>query len=71
MNLMMLKAWILASSVSLQFFARPKRNSRVSFKSIGSLDSGSALSIAKIVGGIPADLLKTVEWSSVWICSKA
>ena len=60
MNLRMFNAWIFASSVSFDYRARSSKNSRVLLSKIGSFDIGSALRIARIVGGIPADLLNTV-----------
>jgi len=71
MNLIMFRAWILESSSSEEVLARFKRNSKVWFKSTGWLLKGSDLKIERMIGGIPADLLKTVLWSSLVILSKA
>ena len=47
------------------------RKSKVTFKRTGSFEEGSALKIPRIVGGIPADLLKIVLKFSYWILSSA
>lgn len=71
MKRMMFKAWILASSRSLEELAKSKRNFKVLLRSKGSLEIGSALRIAIIVGGIPAERLKMVLKFSVVMLSKA
>jgi hypothetical protein len=67
---MIFNACTLASSL-LAFSAKSIKNSNVKFNNTGSLDAGSALKIASIVGGIPADLLKIVLTFSLDILSKA
>jgi uncharacterized membrane protein len=59
-NLRIFNAWIFELSVSFELRAGSRRKSRVLLSKIGSFERGSALSIARIVGGIPADLLRTV-----------
>ena len=61
----------MESSRSDEDLAKSKRKVRVLFRSRGSLCKGSALRIAMIVGGIPADLLKIVLIFSVVMLSKA
>ena len=68
---MMFRACIFASSSSDEVLARFKRKSSVWLRRTGWLLSGSALRMAMMVGGIPADLLKIVLWFSFVILSKA
>ena len=67
---MILRAWIFESSLSA-VWASFNKNSKVVFSKTGSFERGSALKIAIIVGGIPADLLRIVLKFSVVILSKA
>ena len=60
----MFKAWTLESSFSA-VSAKFIRKFKVLPRSIGSTCNGSALKIARIVGGIPADLLNIVLRFSV------
>lgn len=70
MYLIMLRACIFESSFSA-VYAKLIKKSRVILSSTGSLAIGSALSIAIIVGGMPADLLSIVLKFSVAILSNA
>lgn len=70
MNLIMFNAWIFESSLSAVFATLSKNVSDL-FRRRGSLEMGSALKMAMIVGGIPADLLKIVLKFSVVILFKA
>ena len=70
MYLIMLSACTFESSFSA-VYAMFSKNSNVVFNNIGSFDIGSALRIAIIVGGMPADLLRIVLKFSVEILSRA
>lgn len=67
----MFRAWIFLSSWSVLSYPSLIKKFKVLFKKIGSLLNGSALKIAMIVGGIPADLLRTVLCISFVIRSNA
>ena len=64
------KAWTFESS-RVALAERSNKKVMVLLSKIGSLESGSALNIAMMVGGIPALLLSIVDKFSVVILSKA